>query len=598
MKKQGQRVRTRGPGALIVLLALALLVAGLLAAPALAKQNPTWDGGGNNNNWSTAANWVNDTLPQNGDTIAFQGSTRTTNYNDLLTSVASVSFSGGGTEGWDIFDDGSHPLTINGYTNPIDSLLYGMTVTDGKATWEIPTTTLTANGPQYWMVSSGASLFLNSTIATGVTIRLGGAGNITQQSNSVISGAGGLNKIGTGNLRLYPGNTYTGITTLGNGLGNGTSGTTFITAESCLGAPSSDSWASPSQLTMYGGVLDVNGTFTTSSLRGMMWSADGGSILVEGGKTLTWAGVIHGNNDVPTTKTGAGTMILTATNTHAGGFYAREGTVLVNGSWANGYNGTCSYAFNSLGTYLGGATVGGTGTISDELIVNGQVSPGASVGTLTTVQEDWQPYGAYVCELSDAGNDLLDVTGVIHIGLRPGPSSAGFSVKVQTIGTLTFDASVNHSWLIAQTTEGVENFEYGDTIGLDMSDATFSEVPTGEFWLHNYGNNIYLRYTHGTPVIIKSFKSWVRRDGKVQVAWRTAQQSNIAGFKLQRKVGHKWVTVGRKMIPAKRDKVAARYHAVDRTARAGRHLVYRLRVIELGGKAVSVGPYSVVPLRR
>ena len=44
-------------------------------APAVA----TWDGGGPDNNWTTAANWVGDVAPQPGDDLVFpQGAARLT----------------------------------------------------------------------------------------------------------------------------------------------------------------------------------------------------------------------------------------------------------------------------------------------------------------------------------------------------------------------------------------------------------------------------------------------------------------------------------------------------------------------------------------
>src|SRR5207249_2215740 len=47
-------------------------------APALA----TWDGGGADNHWTTAANWVGDVVPQPGDDLVFPaGAARLGNVN-------------------------------------------------------------------------------------------------------------------------------------------------------------------------------------------------------------------------------------------------------------------------------------------------------------------------------------------------------------------------------------------------------------------------------------------------------------------------------------------------------------------------------------
>src|SRR6476659_1615277 len=64
-------------------------------APAIA----TWDGGGANNFWSTAANWVGDVAPNPGDDLVFPtGAAQLTNFNDFAvgTSFQSISVTAGG----------------------------------------------------------------------------------------------------------------------------------------------------------------------------------------------------------------------------------------------------------------------------------------------------------------------------------------------------------------------------------------------------------------------------------------------------------------------------------------------------------------------
>src|SRR5262249_20691400 len=54
-------------------------------APAVA----TWDGGGADNNWTTAANWVGDVAPQPGDDLVFpDGAARQTAVNDFAAGTA------------------------------------------------------------------------------------------------------------------------------------------------------------------------------------------------------------------------------------------------------------------------------------------------------------------------------------------------------------------------------------------------------------------------------------------------------------------------------------------------------------------------------
>src|SRR5438128_536270 len=54
-------------------------------APAVA----TWDGGGADNHWTTAANWAGDVAPQAGDDLVFPaGAARLTNVNDFAAGTA------------------------------------------------------------------------------------------------------------------------------------------------------------------------------------------------------------------------------------------------------------------------------------------------------------------------------------------------------------------------------------------------------------------------------------------------------------------------------------------------------------------------------
>ena len=59
-----------GPFSLKKLLARQLRIESLESRRLLSV---TWDGGGGDGKWSTAANWVGDVAPRNGDAIIFSG---------------------------------------------------------------------------------------------------------------------------------------------------------------------------------------------------------------------------------------------------------------------------------------------------------------------------------------------------------------------------------------------------------------------------------------------------------------------------------------------------------------------------------------------
>jgi len=73
-------------------------ISGLLLVTAVSAVERTWDGGGADNNWSTAANWAGDgSAPTAGDTLRFAGASRLTNTNDLEagTAFGGIFFSSG-----------------------------------------------------------------------------------------------------------------------------------------------------------------------------------------------------------------------------------------------------------------------------------------------------------------------------------------------------------------------------------------------------------------------------------------------------------------------------------------------------------------------
>ncbi len=87
--------------------------------------------------------------------------------------------------------------------------------------------------------------------------------------------------------------------------------------------------------------------------------------------------------------------------------------------------------------------------------------------------------------------------------------------------------------------------------------------------------------TTPTAVSVQAFGA--RRTGStVQVSWRTASESRIAGFNVWRN----GVKLNRAVIRAKHSgrPMSATYSYVDRSGQAGRPSTYRLEVVDLRGK--------------
>src|SRR5438105_11346454 len=122
-------------------------------APAVA----TWDGGGADNHWTTAANWAGDVAPSAGDDLVFPaGAAQLANVNDFAAGTAFNSLA----------------LTGDGY------LISGNAIA----------------------VVNGYQVSLPANTTSTLALSLGGAG--------------GLSMTGDGGLELSGDNTYTGITDL------------------------------------------------------------------------------------------------------------------------------------------------------------------------------------------------------------------------------------------------------------------------------------------------------------------------------------------------------------------------------------------------
>jgi fibronectin-binding autotransporter adhesin len=175
-------------------------------APAVA----TWDGGGADNHWTTAANWVGDVAPQPGDDLVFPaGAARLANVNDFP----------GGTS--------FHHLAVNGFNYQISGnaivLTNDLSVEAGAGTTsDVPpvlSLRIIFSGPQSITANSAVtlsgSLSINGgpvTVDNAATVTISGSIGLDQLSPTglVKTGAGQLFFTGNDNSSafLIDGTTY------------------------------------------------------------------------------------------------------------------------------------------------------------------------------------------------------------------------------------------------------------------------------------------------------------------------------------------------------------------------------------------------------
>ncbi|NLG00173.1 MAG: hypothetical protein GX565_08490 [Lentisphaerae bacterium] len=224
----------------------AMIIGALLATTAVSAAERTWDGGGANANWSTAANWDGDaSAPVAGDALRFDGAAGVVNTNDLSAGTAF-----GGL----FFSSGAGAFLIDGSGVALEGDVINLS-TAGQ--------------------TLGLPLSLTATRAFCPS-------NGTLTVKGTLSGPGGLDKSGAKSLILSGSNTYEGVTTVAKG------GALDVRHAHALGSPAANTYVYD------GGWIEVSGGIEVAEpldLRGDISTSYGGVLRSVGGDNV-WSGPI------------------------------------------------------------------------------------------------------------------------------------------------------------------------------------------------------------------------------------------------------------------------------------------------------------------
>jgi len=251
----------------------------------------TWDGGGADNNWQTAANWVGDIAPDSDGTasLVFAGGAAKTTANNFPAGTA---FAGIALNNTAAFTLSGNDITLTG---PLTAANTPSAITD---TLSLP-------------ITLGADLTLTTD------------GNHAITSSGVISGPYGLTKSGTGKLTLNGLNTYTGQTILGGG-GRISYNSLKNLGEACsFGAPTTRAAGT----VRLGADTEYRGGNTTTDRD--LWFNNNAQFFILGSGDITLNGGIGGPG-TPVIR-GSRAFIINGPVTNTAGFSRTEpGTVYLN----------------------------------------------------------------------------------------------------------------------------------------------------------------------------------------------------------------------------------------------------------------------------
>jgi len=319
----------------------------------------TWDGGGGDDFWQTAANWDNaDTVIMAADDAVFAGVTRLTPNNDFAanTNFASITFSNGAGA----FTLSGNLIDLDGnVTNNDDSLQTIALDLDMQA------------GIRTFDTASTGNIAASGILSNGSVTKAGNASLLLSGANTY-AGATAINA-GVVNVSHATGlGTVAGATTVADGAALQVQGDIAIGAEALTlngtgiaadGALRNISGTNSlaSAITL-GSASRINTDAGTTTLSGAL-DNDTFLLTVGGAGNTTMSGIISDTGGL--TKDGAGTVILSGANTY-------DGVTTVSAGVVNVQHAT------GLGTTTGATSVTGGAALQ----VQGDIAIGAEALTL------------------------------------------------------------------------------------------------------------------------------------------------------------------------------------------------------------------------
>jgi fibronectin-binding autotransporter adhesin len=437
--------------------------------------------------WSVATNWSPLATPAASDEADFTGTFA--NSPTISTTASLGEFHALGTLAQSFSTVLSSTLTLAGSASNITSIVidYNNTATNNVVTF--------LGSGSMSVSTTGQSWVNNNTNGSGFATPGSGNYSLLVASNVFIGGNSSLTLSGSGATAITGRITGFGTLAVNNGLAllsasnafsggvSVSSGTLMVPSISNLGVaqPSGTGTLTLGGSSSNGELYLLPTAGTNSTNRGISLGAGGGTIVASGSNNF-FSGNITGSGGL--TFAGPGNLFLSGLNPYTGGTTVSGGLLLVNSITGTGFGPV---------QVFGGASLGGTGSISGALTVAGGTSSSTygSInlwnGTTRTLSifnslAMGSPNGYSVLDLgySTSGFNQLFVAGPLSLsgsGVQIGLNSiSGGSIAAGTYPILTAASGVNGNQFSFQGTGGASESIGTETFVLVNSGGTSESI--------------------------------------------------------------------------------------------------------------------------
>lgn len=449
----------------------ALLFGGLLVSSTASAATFTWDGGGADGNWGTAANWNPDGAPTaTGNNFIFAGTTNLNAVNNIVTSTDTTTNSTAFT-----FSAGAGAFVLSGNALTVGTTAGNSSLANNQSTSAITiqnNLTLAGNGRDVNLgFGSGAgSVTLSGNVNfNSCIIGLGFTSTTTSAGTLILTGTN--TGLGKGNQVTGGGNSMRAINWT-----NVDNNRIIVGSDSALGAVATGSVTSGNGVLngiLTSKILLLSTTGGNRNLSGNSIGITGGRLDFDGANNLSIGHVINSGGNRDLWVTGTGKLTITS-----GLFLSNDGTgrnlyFNVTGAGGAEVSGTVYDTFsNTSGVFATIATPGqlrkaGSGVLrlsganpyaattsieAGTLLVNGTHAPTQNSGRYSLVSSATLG-GTGIIRPFDTTASLTGLT-------LSGTTAPGDSAVNSGIGTLTLDGVNSARSLVA--------FETGGTLAMQL----------------------------------------------------------------------------------------------------------------------------------